>query len=311
MGIPTAQGGHKWIGATIRRMLDSETYCGVWHYGKRSKKKLYPVEVPAIVSREIWEAAQNRFAKNKKHSKRNRKYDYLVTTRCTCGHCGYSIVGRASKSGKKGKLYFYYHCPSDREERMRNCDLPNFRVDKVDSAVWNWIKSLLEDEDFLNQSIEEYQADQAKKNEPLQNQLEAVNQQIDEHNKDLDNQLATLSALKDRKSERAQAVILNDIERIESTLDRLEKRQNELQEQLNQDKFTSNQILGVKQFATKIRDGLHQADKNFEARLMVVKMLDLKVILKIEDGKKIAYAQCRLGDENLPIDSCPKTGPMV
>ena len=44
---------------------------------------------------------------------------------------------------------------------------------------------------------------------------------------------------------------------------------------------------------------------------MVVKMLDLKVTLKIEDGKKIAYAQCRLGDETLPIDSCAKSGQMV
>ena len=69
LGITTRK-GKKWDITKIRRIIKSETYAGVWHYGKESDKidNPIPVEVPAIVSREVWETAQIQIEKNKKHS---------------------------------------------------------------------------------------------------------------------------------------------------------------------------------------------------------------------------------------------------
>lgn len=65
-----------WNRTTVRKILKRETYAGVFHYGKvlkndagrtikNPRETWIPVEVPAIVSREIWEAAQRQLKENK------------------------------------------------------------------------------------------------------------------------------------------------------------------------------------------------------------------------------------------------------
>ena len=61
-----------WSFCTVREILISETYAGVWHYGrtgtfhkgekreKRAADQLIAVNVPPIVDRELWNAAQAR-----------------------------------------------------------------------------------------------------------------------------------------------------------------------------------------------------------------------------------------------------------
>jgi hypothetical protein len=48
----------RWNRGTIYQILRNETYAGVWHYNKESEDDLIPVQVPAIVSRQLWKAAQ-------------------------------------------------------------------------------------------------------------------------------------------------------------------------------------------------------------------------------------------------------------
>ncbi|MFQ5611813.1 MAG: recombinase family protein [Anaerolineae bacterium] len=62
---------------------------------------LIPVEVPAIVSREMWEAAQKRLKQNKETSRRNLKNEYLLRSRVTCAGCGFKMSGCTKSSGGK------------------------------------------------------------------------------------------------------------------------------------------------------------------------------------------------------------------
>jgi hypothetical protein len=86
-------------------------------------------------------------------------------------------------------------------------------------------------------------------NQPIRVQLEQINKQIRGYMKTLNNQLESLKALEGRKSERAKAAILDDIERIEATLDRLELKQKELIHQLKKRELTEGQINSAKEFA--------------------------------------------------------------
>jgi site-specific DNA recombinase len=70
----------QWYKATVSSMLHNETYTGVWRYGKRrdhgtkaTKKALFAVQVPAIISAEVWQAAQKQFKTNQVKQKHEKK----------------------------------------------------------------------------------------------------------------------------------------------------------------------------------------------------------------------------------------------
>jgi site-specific DNA recombinase len=91
-GAPTPEtlkrrGRGEWCIATVYDMICNETYAGVWRYGKEQ----IVVNVPAIIDRGLWKAAQEQRGINKETSPRNTKHDYLLRCRLTCGSCGKSM----------------------------------------------------------------------------------------------------------------------------------------------------------------------------------------------------------------------------
>jgi len=93
--VAKRRGYGTWNRAAIGKILKRETYAGVFHYGKlhwdderkraiNPRETWIPVKVPAIVSREVWEAAQRQSEENKEASRRNVRYQYLLRSRVTC-----------------------------------------------------------------------------------------------------------------------------------------------------------------------------------------------------------------------------------
>ena len=121
MGIPTRgdtykhvrkkRGYAQWNRKTIHRILKRDTYTGIWYYGKSGTNEPISVNVPAIISHEVWEAAQERLEENQKKSSRNMKNKYLLSKRITCGCCGYKMTGISRKY--KEKIFLYYRCPAN------------------------------------------------------------------------------------------------------------------------------------------------------------------------------------------------------
>ena len=111
MGIPTRgdtykhvckkRGYGQWSRKTVYRILKRETYTGTWHFGKIGASETIPVKVPAIISQDVWEAAQLKLSKNKRWAGGNMKNQYLLSKRLTCGCCGYKMTGIARKYKKK------------------------------------------------------------------------------------------------------------------------------------------------------------------------------------------------------------------
>src|SRR6266498_1661417 len=87
---------------------------GVWRYGKyvaqggKGGKRLIdeqiPVNVPAIISREAWEFAQERRSYNSRVARRKMKREYLLRGLIYCG-CGRGMVG--SGRGAEQNSYHY------------------------------------------------------------------------------------------------------------------------------------------------------------------------------------------------------------
>lgn len=113
-----------WHRSTIYNILCNETYIGVAHDNKtqriagksnpdrHTRRRLVPrdewiaVAVPPLIEPALFEAAQAQMARNKIHSTRNRKHDYLlVDGRLRCGQCGLVMSGRLD-----GRGYAMYRC---------------------------------------------------------------------------------------------------------------------------------------------------------------------------------------------------------
>jgi site-specific DNA recombinase len=178
-GVPTRRGAPRWDRATVWAILRNPAQMGKAAFGKTEAterrrllrpirgKSLVPrhaksthrdrpaeqwihIDVPAIVSREMFEAAQTQLERNKRLSQRNARGErYLLQGLTVCSRCGYAFYGKpVSKTSMKGtQHYAYYRCVGSDAYRFagrRICDNPQVRVDQLDGHVWQSVRSLLQ-----------------------------------------------------------------------------------------------------------------------------------------------------------------------
>jgi len=314
LGIPTAQdkrGGRnkkrkcgQWSPGTLQHILSNETYAGLWHYGKERRDGnrhiknpddyLIAVEVPAIVERATWERAQTRREQNRRLAKRNRKYDYLLSGHATCGVCGLRMAGKST--WYKDTLYQYYICPATTGHAPRECCLVPFPGGKTDAVVWGWAKSFLTDPVALAEGLRAEQEEREGANAPLRDRLAVLDDLLADNrcqleraldlylSGDFDNEMLT-----ERKA------------RLGKTIHALERERAGLAVQLEAQALTDEQVQTITEFAQRVRGGLEVAEGDFEKRRRVIDLLDIQATLAVEDGEKVVYVRCIVGDGVLPI----------
>lgn len=148
-----------WHPGRIRTIITNTTYMGVHKYGQRSNKQreIISREVPAIVSKEIWEKAQQVLKENQLFSKKNAVRQYLLSGLIKCGNCGANYHGTAF-NGPKGKLKSYYQCNGKINyisKRTNRCVSKNLSGTWIEELVWNYCVSFINNP---SQAIEELTA---------------------------------------------------------------------------------------------------------------------------------------------------------
>jgi site-specific DNA recombinase len=303
----------EWGRSQIGRILSSETYAGVWHYGKSKAKhgkrvaalpeEQLGVEVPAIVDRDIWELAQARRAEGKDKSKRNLKHQYLLRRRITCGLCGAKAVGFPARA-RSGKQYFYYQCPAAYNPAQGNfahrCEAPSFRLAAVESVAWDWVKAVLTDPVEQEKGMRALAQDQAQELAPFRDRLTFVEEALRENQRQMERLLdayLTGSFTKSVLDERSA--------RLKGVREALEHERSDLTTRLNVQHVTEDDIRDLKAFGLMVRDQLEEFGDDFDFRELVITQLDVKATLAVEDGQKVVYVTClgRRRGEALPIAS--------
>ena len=177
--IPTRRGGSRWERTTVWAMLQNPAHMGKAAFGKteaterrkvlrairgkpdsprhaksthrdKPPEEWISIDVPSIVSRDVFEAAKQQLTRNKQLSQRNaRGARYLLQGLTVCAHCSYAFYGKTvSKSAAKGgDLYAYYRCVGGDAYRFaggRVCHTPQVRVDQLDDYVWQSVRELLQ-----------------------------------------------------------------------------------------------------------------------------------------------------------------------
>lgn len=139
MGIRTIM-GKEFCDPSVRKILRNDMYTGVYHQCDTRIEG----GVPAIISRETFEAAQKAMAVRSAAGTHARPVGgvqrYLLTGRAVCGLCGRPMVGSTSGAvGPGGSCYQYYTC-GGRHQGL-TCAMKKVRADKLEAMVLDSIRS--------------------------------------------------------------------------------------------------------------------------------------------------------------------------
>ena len=167
-----------WSNSTLCGILRNKTYIGEAHFGasysvvpknpnnkeiykkvRKSSKALRPesewikIQTPAIIDKELFEKAQKQLKQNAYLSKRNTKYEYLLSgkIRCTCGSM------RSAESLRRGGA-LCYRCSSRFKHypAPTTCIEKSIRADATDNIGWDAITTLMSSEKLLQQQLKRF-----------------------------------------------------------------------------------------------------------------------------------------------------------
>lgn len=200
MGRKVKFGSCVWASATIQHILKTETYAGVWHYLKkrelreevgtalqrkvtdRPKSEQIAVQVPAIVTRATWLAAQKRLEVNREQWKgRPRKTEYLLRgfLYCKCGR-KLQLNMRPHPENEKKKFLQFYYCSTAYIGLIENgCkNRTTIRLDKVEEMVWSYVRSLLLNPDMLTKGADAKRNAMKQKNQMIEQRVSMIGREL-------------------------------------------------------------------------------------------------------------------------------------
>jgi SMC interacting uncharacterized protein involved in chromosome segregation len=85
--------------------------------------------------------------------------------------------------------------------------------------------------------------------------------------------------------------------RLETTITALEKERAGLVAHLEARELSMEQIETIQEFAARVTENLEAMRDDFEMKRRLVEELDVHVTLAVEDGQKVVYARCLLGED--------------
>lgn len=124
-----------WYPGRVLSILHSTTYKGIHHYGKRSKKEVISREVPAIVSKDLWDRAQEAIEDNRIEALRNSKQQYLLRGLIKCGSCGMTYGG--TPDSRRNKRYYACFGKTKYHGPIEKCRSKNVSAEWIEELVWN------------------------------------------------------------------------------------------------------------------------------------------------------------------------------
>lgn len=305
--IPTRKNNVRWERSVIWAMLRNPAYCGKACYGKtehaerqritkplrakggfvvqngcnreKPREEWIEIPVPAIVSQDTFDIAQERLKSNKLRSQRNTKIETLLQGMMVCSECGYSLYRTYTETSAKNRIYYYRCFGSDpyRFEGVRKCNCKPLRQDYLDNIVWQQIVQLLEDPMLIQREVEK-RVDETRKASPVLKQKEAI---VRQRNK--------LSQSMDKLLDAYQEGLI--------TIAQLRIRMPELQKRVN---ATEKELENLKNYELALDQRLQYLDaQSFTSQLGVnVNQLDIKEKKKI---LRLLVKEVVVGNDSIDI----------
>ncbi len=299
-GIATRTRRGPWLHTTVWGILRNPAYYGRACYGKtepvpptqrltrtvrlkgpyakrspgkrrREPEQWIEIPVPALVSQQSFELAQERLKLNKQLSARHTKQPSVLQGLVVCAHCGYAFY-RANSVSARGRVR-YYRC-GGRDRRGPQgpvCRARPVRVEQLDQLVWEQVWQLVKQPELVRDEIErrlqEYRQSSPveQRKQKVAQELTRIQQQTDKLLDAYQEQLLDLSELRRRApqlKQRAQA---------------LEKELQSLSLQaLERDRLAEMNV-SMERFMEQLRNSVQQLD--VEQKQRIVRLLVREVIV--------------------------------
>ena len=305
MGEPTKTGRRRWDRSTVWYIVKNPAYMGLAAFGKTqavergkrlraktiaprhpnsSKQDLPPsawvsIPVPAIISAELFAAAQEQLARNVRLAQRHaRGHRYLLQGLLQCACCRFAFIGSTTIQAGGARRYSYYRCCANDRYQVwgkKICANSRVRVEQLDAYVWDSVRQLLEDP---HRVLDEWTRRGSE--DGLVAELKA---QRDQTQKLIVGQEQTLHRLAD--AYQAGALELDELttrtEHIRARLRRAHDERAEIEARLAQT-FELKEIAGrIDQFADRIRGNLDAAD--WDTRRQLIRTVVSRVEIGADD----------------------------
>jgi len=160
-----------WTQSTVRHILTRAAYYG-------GPNDNYPYRTPAIITFELWKAAQSRLATNI-HFKPGGRGKTQYHGRLICGLCGRHLV-----IGWNGGENRVYECPGRKKQTHPDgsslCTLPRMNAEKLEKDITNKIQQIYGNPKLLIEYIENYKNNMEAEKEALSTQLKPLQNEANE-----------------------------------------------------------------------------------------------------------------------------------
>jgi site-specific DNA recombinase len=293
--------GGVWTPAILYKILKSETYKGIWYWGKnigsggrggrRDKSEQIAVSVPAIIDAKLWKAAQDKREYNQAKSMRRARHNYLLRRMIVC-ECGLRMIGK-HRSDSKLEDPRYYVCQTVHQTWVkRTCKQKSIRAGKIETRVWEYVKGLMENATQYEDLLREAQRAEEDALTPKQEELATVEKLF----ADCEQEAAQCAAALLKASGAVGRALEEKTREINARFDALSKRRGELQAELTKRQLTDEAVNAALSFRQDVVAGIQ--DPTFETKRRVLEMLGVQV--KIEAGTY--RVNCRVGTSRAEFD---------
>lgn len=281
-------GTTSWSTAQVHRMLRNPAFRGEglewrWNGTRKGHNPVLRPEaewvrlpegtVPAIVTPEVWNRAQEALARKGGYAARNNTNPYLLRGIARCARCGRALYTETdNRNGRR-----YYRC-SSRDTEQGRCGAGLCNADRLEAEVWSAVMVAIQDRDRWADEIARHLAqdsDVAEGNQEsmrLRSELVRVERQI----------ARTMASLGDLDTD-----LMGDAQR---ELNRLAARRRELNGVLadhdalrNRQRAALVSVAEVREYLDGLADDL--AEMDFEGRRTVLEGLGITVVAAGRDWR--------------------------
>lgn len=277
---------------SIHDLLRNEVYIGTYKY--KIGEELFKIENnhEAIIDIELWNNVHEILKGNKTKPRQNAKRFYLLTGKIKCGCCEGAFTGNTAKSstGKKYNIYI-----STRRKAIKGCKMKSVNAAALENFVLEQIKSLILTEQAIN-NISNKIIDNINNTSST---TDTLLRSLKKKEKELENEIDNLIDIA-AKSKRSNSRLAEKIDTLETELETLKIKIQDIVDLNNNNNFTVDKI---KKFLLEMRKNLDQGEKQVK-KILVDTFVD-KII--INENEIVTTLKVNLEANEKKVFSAPST----
>ncbi len=157
-----------WAGNTVLSILKRTDY-----FGMRNFTDLKELKCPHIITKEIWEKAQQQLKLNYNENSRNTKHFYILKGLLKCERCGRNYMGKKRSDGTEN----YYQC-SSRIKGFVTCGNKGIGIIDLNTVIWRYVKYTNLSKDYVKNVLFKIKPeDTSSLNENLSSLKKSINEE--------------------------------------------------------------------------------------------------------------------------------------